>query len=144
MNLTTQIPHLTAALNGLSTVLLIAAFLAIRAKNRTRHRRLMLSALAASGLFLLFYLVYHFTQPIFVFAGQGWVRPVYYALLISHVLLAILALPLIALALRRALAGRFDRHKPLARLTLPVWLYVSVTGLIVYALLYHLYPPTVG
>lgn len=141
MSLTAQIPHLTAALNGLASLLLIAAFLAIRAKNRLLHRRLMLSALAASGLFLIFYLVYHFTQPIFVFAGQGWVRPLYYALLISHVLLAIVALPLIVLALRRALLGQFDRHKPLARVTLPIWFYVSVTGLVVYALLYHLYPP---
>jgi uncharacterized membrane protein YozB (DUF420 family) len=91
-----------------------------------------------SVLFLIAYLTYHFTQPIVVFRGQGWVRPVYYALMISHVVLAMVVTPMVLLTFVRGLRGRFERHRPLARWTLPLWLYVSVTGIVVYIMLYHM------
>ncbi|WP_019646823.1 DUF420 domain-containing protein [Novispirillum itersonii] len=133
------LPHLNAALNAAATLLLLAGRLAIRSGDRDRHRRIMLAALGVSAVFLASYLLYHATAPIFVFRGQGWIRPVYYALLIGHVVLAVLNVPMILLTVRHALRGDFDRHRRLARWTWAVWLTVSVSGVIVYALLYHLY-----
>lgn len=133
------LPHLNAALNAAATLLLLAGRLAIRSGDRDRHRRIMLAALGVSAVFLASYLLYHATAPIFVFRGQGWIRPVYYALLIGHVVLAVLNVPMILLTVRHALRGDFDRHRCLARWTWAVWLTVSVSGVIVYALLYHLY-----
>ena len=133
------LPHLNAALNAAATLLLLAGRLAIRSGDRDRHRRIMLAALGVSAVFLASYLLYHATAPIFVFRGQGWIRPVYYALLIGHVVLAVLNVPMILLTVRHALRGNFDRHRRLARWTWAVWLTVSVSGVIVYALLYHLY-----
>lgn len=134
------LPHLNAALNGVATILLILGRLAIGSGQRERHRRIMLAALTVSALFLISYLFYHFTAPIFVFRGQGWVRPLYYGLLIGHVILAVINVPMILMAVRYALTGQFDRHRRLAVWTWGVWLTVSVSGVIVYALLYHLYP----
>lgn len=139
MNTAALLPHVTAALNAVALALLLCGFALIRSGRRDTHRKVMLAAVAASGLFLLVYLVYHATAPIFVFRGQGPVRPFYYALLISHVVLAAAVTPLIALTLWRALTGRFEVHRGLARWTLPIWLYVSVSGIAVYAMLYHLY-----
>ncbi|EME71501.1 hypothetical protein H261_02531 [Paramagnetospirillum caucaseum] len=139
MTAATTLPHVTAFLNAVSLGFLIAGFVHIRAGRKDSHRKAMLGAVAASGLFLVFYVVYHFAAPIFVFRGTGAVRPVYYALLISHVILAAVALPLVALTLLRALRGRFDLHPKIARWTLPLWLYVSITGIVVYLMLYHLY-----
>lgn len=139
MSTATILPHVTASLNAVALALLLAGFALIRSGRRDTHRKVMLAAVGTSGLFLVFYLVYHFTAPIFVFRGEGAVRPVYYALLISHVVLAALVTPMIAVTLWRALKGRFEVHRGLARWTLPVWLYVSVTGIVVYAMLYHLY-----
>lgn len=133
------LPHLNAALNAAATLLLLAGRLAIRSGDRDRHRRIMLAALGVSAVFLASYLLYHATAPIFVFRGQGWIRPAYYALLIGHVVLAVLNVPMILLTVRHALRGDFDRHRRLARWTWAVWLTVSVSGVIVYALLYHLY-----
>lgn len=133
------LPHVTAALNAVALTLLAAGFAMVRSGRRNLHRALMLGAVTASALFLVAYVVYHLTAPIFVFRGEGWVRPAYYALLISHVVLAALVTPMIAATLWRALTGRFDRHRRLARWTLPVWLYVSATGIAVYLLLYHVY-----
>ena len=133
------LPHVTASLNGAALLAALAGFGFIRAGRRDLHRIAMLTAVVASALFLLAYIVYHFTAPIFVFRGEGGVRPLYYALLISHVVLAVAVTPMILLTLARALAGRFDAHRPLARWTWPVWVYVSASGLIVYGMLYHLY-----
>ena len=140
---TTLLPHITATLNAASAILLLLGFTMIRSRNRTAHRAVMLAAVVVSAVFLAFYLVYHFTQPIFVFTGQGLVRPLYYVLLVSHVGLALVVVPMIVFTLRRALKGNFDSHRGLARWTLPVWLYVSVTGVVVYVMLYHIYTPVV-
>ncbi|MEW5729388.1 MAG: DUF420 domain-containing protein [Pseudomonadota bacterium] len=131
------LPHVTASLNALALVLLLAGFTLVRRGDRAAHRRFMLAAVGVSGLFLLAYLAYHFTAPIFVFRGQGWLRPAYYTLLVSHVVLAAVAAPLIGLTLWRALTGRIEIHRGLARWTLPLWLYVSASGVLVYVLLYH-------
>jgi uncharacterized membrane protein YozB (DUF420 family) len=139
MNTAAILPHVTAVLNASALACLLAGFACIRAGRRDLHRKAMLAAVGTSALFLAFYLLYHFTAPIFVFRGSGAVRPVYYALLISHVVLAALVAPFILVVLRRALAGRFQPHQRLARWTLPVWLYVSVSGIVVYAMLYHIY-----
>jgi putative membrane protein len=104
------------------------------------HRKVMIAALSVSAIFLVSYLTYHFTAPIFVFPGTGWTVPVYYALLISHVILATLATPMVAVTAYRALKGTFDRHKAIARWTIGVWLYVTVTGVMIYVILYHVYP----
>lgn len=131
------LPHVTASLNALSLLLLLAGFALIRRQRHRAHRAVMLAAVGASALFLAVYLVYHATAPIFRFEGQGAVRPFYYGLLISHVILAAAVTPLIGLTLWRALAGRLAGHRGLARWTLPVWLYVSLSGIAVYVMLYH-------
>lgn len=135
------LPHVTALLNAISVILLSMAYWFIRSGQRDAHRKTMLAAVSVSAVFLACYLLYHFTAPIFVFAGQGLVRKIYYGLLISHVLLAMVAAPMILLTLRRALAGQVDLHRGLARWTFPVWMYVSVSGLLVYLMLYHVYAP---
>ncbi len=139
MNTANTLPHVTAALNATALAFLLTGYVFIRTGQRERHRKAMLAAVGASGLFLAFYIVYHFTAPIFVFRGTGAVRPVYYALLISHVALAAAVAPMVILTLWRGLSGAFPRHKGLARWTLPLWTYVSVSGIVVYAMLYHLY-----
>ena len=135
------LPHLNAALNATSFLLLVAALFQIRRGNVGGHRKLMLSALAVSGLFLVSYVVYHAQYGSVRFAGQGAIRPVYFFILITHVILAAAIVPLVLVTLRRALAGDFARHRRIARWTYPVWVYVSVTGVVVYLLLYHLYRP---
>ncbi|CAA7623019.1 DUF420 domain-containing protein [Magnetospirillum sp. SS-4] len=138
MTAANTLPHVTASLNAIALCFLVAGFILIRAGRRDLHRRAMLAAVATSGLFLVVYVVYHFAAPIFVFRGTGAIRPVYYALLISHVILAALVTPMIVLTLVRALKGRIAPHKGIARWTLPIWLYVSVTGIIVYVMLYRI------
>jgi|AGTN01.3.fsa_nt_gi Predicted membrane protein len=139
MDTAAVLPHVTASLNAVALVLLLIGFALVRGGRRDLHRKVMLAAVAASGLFLAVYLVYHATAPIFVFRGTGLARPVYYTLLVSHVVLAALVTPMIGLTVWRALNGRFEPHRGIARWTLPIWLYVSVTGVVVYALLYHVY-----
>ncbi len=138
MNTAAVLPHVTASLNALTMLFLLAGFLQIRKGNRAGHRAAMLAAVSSSALFLVFYLIYHFTAPIFVFQGQGAIRPVYYFLLITHVILAAAVTPLVLLTLVRALRGRFETHRGMARWTLPVWLYVSLTGIAVYVMLYQI------
>lgn len=135
-----QLPALNAALNAASALLLVAGYLQIRARRVRWHRALMLAAFAASILFLTSYLTYHYHAGSVRFPGQGWIRPVYFAVLISHTLLAAAVPPLAALTLWRAWRGEFPRHRRLARWTFPIWLYVSVTGVVIYVLLYRLYP----
>lgn len=135
------LPHLNAALNATSFLLLVAALYQIKRGNVQGHRRLMLSALAVSCLFLISYVTYHAQYGSVRFTGQGVVRAVYFIILITHVILAAAIVPLVIITLRRALAGDFARHRRIARWTYPLWLYVSITGVIVYLMLYHLYRP---
>ncbi|MTJ84452.1 MAG: DUF420 domain-containing protein [Telmatospirillum sp.] len=135
------LPHLTAGLNALAGALLLTGGCLIRLGYRQAHRRVMTAAVATSVLFLLAYLAHHVTAPVFVFTGQGVIRPLYFAMLVSHVGLAVAVTPMVALTVWRARRGAFERHRALARWTFPVWLYVSVTGIAVYVLLYHVYRP---
>src|ERR1044072_5734178 len=135
------LPHLNAALNATSFLLLVAAFYQIRRGNVQAHRRLMLAALARSGIFLISYVVYHAQYGSVRFTGQGVARAVYFLILITHVILAAAIVPLVIITLRRALAGDFARHRRIARWTYPLWLSVSVTGVVVYLMLSHLYRP---
>lgn len=138
MSTATVLPHVTASLNAVTVLLLLAGFAFIRGGNRRAHRAAMIAAVGTSALFLAFYLIYHFTAPIFVFRGDGVARPVYYFFLISHVVLAAAVTPMVLLTFARGLGGRFDKHRPVARWTLPIWLYVSATGLVVYVMLYQI------
>jgi uncharacterized membrane protein YozB (DUF420 family) len=132
---------LNASLNGISAILLAGGYAAIRAGKRNVHKYFMVSAFGVSTVFLASYLVYHYRVGHVVFLGQGWIRPVYFALLISHTVLAIVIVPLILVTLRRAWLERFDKHRIIARWTLPLWFYVCVTGVIVYLMLYQIYAP---
>jgi len=134
---------LNASLNGISAILLASGYLAIRTGKIKVHKGFMLSAFTVSTVFLGSYLIYHYRVGHVVFQGQGWIRPVYFALLISHTVLAIVIVPMILVTLRRAWLEKFDKHRIIARWTLPLWFYVSVTGVIVYILLYQLYPSRV-
>jgi uncharacterized membrane protein YozB (DUF420 family) len=132
-------PKINASLNGCSAVLLVAGRVLIARGNRAAHRVVMLAALATSVLFLLSYLYYHWPGHggIVYFRGTGWSRPVYFTILISHTILAAVIVPMVIITLKRALAGRFDRHRTIARWTFPLWLYVSLTGVLVYLMLYQ-------
>jgi uncharacterized membrane protein YozB (DUF420 family) len=132
-------PAINAALNGTSAVLLITGHRLIKRGRMAAHRAVMLSALTTSALFLISYLYYHYHVGSVHFRGQGWSRPVYFTILTSHTILAAVIVPLIIITLTRALRERFDRHRMIARWTFPLWMYVSVTGVIVYFMLYHLY-----
>ena len=134
----TTLPAVNAALNATSTVLLFVGWLFIRQRDMRRHRACMLTAFATSALFLVSYLVYHAKVGSVPFPGQGVVRVVYFTILITHILLAATILPLALVTLSRGLAGRFDRHRAIARWTFPIWLYVSVTGVVIYVMLYRL------
>lgn len=134
-------PTLDAALNALSAVLLALGYFFIRRKNILAHKTCMLSAVASSTVFLVCYLWYHAHHGVTHFTGQGAVRVFYFALLSSHTILAAVIVPLVLVTLYRAFRRRFDLHKRVARWTLPLWFYVSVTGVLVYWMLYHLYPP---
>ena len=134
------LPHVNAFLNSTSALLLIAGYRFIRANFVRRHRNCQIAAVVTSTLFLVSYLTYHYYHGDTRFLGQGIVRPFYFAILITHVVLAIVIVPLVWITVYRAARGDFDRHKRIARWTLPLWLYVSVTGVIVYLMLYHIYP----
>ena len=129
------LPALNAFLNATSAVFLVLAYRAIRRRDITTHARRILVSLASSSLFLVSYIVYHSVHGDTKFAGQGVVRPLYFFVLVTHVGLSAVALPLIFFSLFFSLSGRFPRHKKIARYTLPIWLYVSVTGVLVFALL---------
>lgn len=133
-----QLPTLNAALNSLSAFFLIAGYYFIKVKNINAHRACMFSAFASSTLFLVSYLVYHYQVGSVAFKGQGWVRTVYFTILITHTVLATAVVPLALMTLSRALRGKFDRHMKIARWSLPIWLYVSITGVIVYVMLYRM------
>jgi uncharacterized membrane protein YozB (DUF420 family) len=133
-----QLPTLNAALNALSAALLVSGYLCIRQRKISAHKAFMVSAVATSTLFLVSYLVYHYHIGSRRFEGEGWIRPVYFAILLSHTILAAAIVPLVFMTLRRAWKGTFDLHARIARRTLPLWLYVSVTGVVVYWMLYRM------
>lgn len=131
---------LNATLNGTSAVLLTCGYVAIRARKIAVHKAFMIAAFLTSTAFLISYLAYHYRVGHVAFQGQGWIRPVYFALLLTHTVLAAVIVPMIIITLRRAWIERFDKHRLIARWTLPLWLYVSVTGVIVYLMVYQIYP----
>jgi putative membrane protein len=133
------LPHLNAILNGTSAVFLATGYLLIRQGHETAHKRCMITALVCSAAFLTSYVVYHLHAGSRPFAGLGVIRVIYFAILITHVVLAVVILPLVIMTATRGLRSQFDRHVRIARWTLPLWLYVSVTGVIVYLMLYQLY-----
>jgi uncharacterized membrane protein YozB (DUF420 family) len=133
-----SLPTLNASLNALASVFLVAGYVMIRSRRIDAHRRCMLSALGTSALFLISYVIYHANAGSVPFKGTGAVRVVYFAVLIPHIILAAAILPLALITTARGLRGDYTRHVRVARWTLPVWLYVSVTGVIVYLMLYHL------
>lgn len=131
-------PALNASLNAASAFLLILGYVFIRLRRVTAHRVAMSGACGLSVLFLISYLSYHYVHGSTRFQGEGWIRFFYFTILISHTVLAVVIVPLILLTLREAFKGRFDRHVRMARVTLPLWLYVSVTGVAVYWMLYRM------
>jgi uncharacterized membrane protein YozB (DUF420 family) len=139
-------PHLNASLNALSGIFLITGFFFIMRRRIAAHRMCMLAASTVSAIFLVGYVTHHAIRTYYFglgptkFTGEGLIRPVYYTILTSHTILAALIGPFVILTLRRGLKGRYDSHKRIARLVFPAWLYVSVTGVIVYLLLYQIYP----
>jgi uncharacterized membrane protein YozB (DUF420 family) len=135
-------PPLNASLNALSGILIIIGYFLIRRKHIKAHRACMIAAVTSSSLFLISYLTYHigFKAGVTRFIGEGWVRPVYYTILISHTILAVTVVPFVIVTLKRAVGRKFALHRRVARWTFPIWLYVSVTGVIVYFMLYHFYP----
>lgn len=135
----TSLPAVNASLNGMTAVLIIIGRRLIREKKIVQHRRVMLAAVGTSCLFLLSYLYYHAQVGSVRFQGQGWVRPVYFFILLTHTVLAAAIVPMVIITLVRGLRERFDRHRAIARWTYPTWLYVSVTGVVIYVMLYHLY-----
>ena len=141
-----DLPAVNASLNGLSTVLLVLGWLHIKAGRRIAHRNCMIGAFATSSLFLACYLTYHFQMQKLhgrahtSFTDPAWFRPIYLAILVTHLIGAFAILPLVTLTFQRAIRERFELHKQIARWTLPVWLYVSVTGVVIYLLLYQIFP----
>jgi putative membrane protein len=134
------LPHLNACLNGTSAVLLFTGYSFIRARNVVAHRACQIAALAVSIVFLASYLTYHYHHGATRFQGTGLARPIYFTVLTSHTILAMVIVPLVILTFYRAFRGDFLRHRRIARITLPLWLYVSITGVIVYLMLYQIYP----
>jgi putative membrane protein len=136
-----DLPALNASLNALCAILLGFAFYYIRRGKIIQHRRCMIAALTVSALFLISYLTYHFTvKGVTRFREPTWFKPIYLTLLLTHTVLAAIILPLIAVTLTRALKTRYDLHKKIARWTWPIWMYVSITGVLVYLLLYKIFP----
>lgn len=141
-----DLPAVNASLNGISACFLIAGFIFIRRKNVVAHKRCMISAFCISILFLVCYLTYHTYLAVVLHEGPTrflhplWFRPIYLAILLTHTVLAMVIVPLILITLNRALREKFDKHKKIARWTWPLWMYVSITGVVVYLLLYQIFP----
>ncbi|MFA5910744.1 MAG: DUF420 domain-containing protein [Vicinamibacterales bacterium] len=134
----TDLPALNATLNAISFVLLTTGYILIRRGHRQAHKRCMIAALVMSAAFLTSYVVYHLQVGSVPFQRTGWIRTVYFLVLIPHVILAVAIVPMVVITVSRALSSRFDKHKQIARWTLPLWLYVSVTGVVVYLMLYRM------
>ena len=133
------LPAVNATLNGTSAALILTGRTLIAQKRVAAHRAVMIAAVVTSTLFLISYLTYHAQVGSVHFQGQGWVRPLYFGILLTHTVLAAAIVPLVIMTLVRGLRGNFDRHRAIARWTFPLWLYVSVTGVVIYVMLYHLY-----
>lgn len=129
------LPPIYATLNGMTAILLVMAVIAIKKGNRKRHELLNKTAIALSSLFLVLYVLYHITSESTPFGGEGAIRYVYYFILITHISLSVVVIPFVLFTFSRALAGNFERHKALAKFTFPLWLYVAVTGVIVYIMI---------
>ena len=134
----TDLPALNASLNAISTVLLLTGYVFIRRRERQKHKACMIAALVTSTLFLTSYVIYHAQVGSVPFKGTGWIRTVYFAVLIPHVILAAAIVPPILITASRGLSAKYDKHRRIARWTLPLWLYVSITGVIVYLMLYQM------
>jgi uncharacterized membrane protein YozB (DUF420 family) len=132
-------PVIYATLNGTSAVLLLIGRAFIKRGKMEAHRAVMLTAMVTSSLFLISYLYYHYHVGSVRFQGQGWSRPVYFSILISHTILAVVIVPMVIITLSRAIRQKYDRHRAIARWTFPLWLYVSVTGVIIYVMLYQIF-----
>jgi putative membrane protein len=133
-----QLPALNATLNAIAALFLVGGYVMIRRRNIAAHKRFMLAAFTTSALFLVSYLIYHANIGSRPFTGQGPIRVVYFVILITHIVLAAAILPMALVTLNYGLRARFERHVPIARWTLPIWLYVSVTGVVVYWMLYQM------
>ncbi len=131
----TDLPQLNAVLNSIATILLFAGFIFIKKRNTAEHMKMMISAFIVSVLFLISYLIFHYQVGSVGYDGTGWIRPVYFVILISHIILAIINLPMILLTMYRAIRKDFARHKKIARWTWPIWMYVSVTGVLIYLMM---------
>ena len=135
----TSFPAITASLNGASAVLIVTGRGLIKRGRIAAHRACMIAAVASSSLLLVCYIYYHAHAGVIRFQGQGMVRPVYFSILLTHTILAAVIVPLVIITLARAWRGTFERHRAIARWTFPVWLYVSITGVVIYVMLFHLY-----
>jgi uncharacterized membrane protein YozB (DUF420 family) len=135
---TADLPALNASLNALSATFLAIGFVLIRMKKNDAHRNCMIAACVTSTLFLASYLTYHYLHGSTKFQGQGFVRTIYFAILLSHTVLATAIVPMVLVTLARAVRRKFDKHSRIARWTLPLWFYVSVTGVVIYIMLYQM------
>ena len=129
------LPPIYATINGITAILLVTAVWAIKNGNRKLHETLMKTAIACSVLFLAMYVAYHMTSPSTKFGGEGWIRTVYFIILFSHISLSVIVIPLVLISYVRALAEKFDKHKQITKYTFPIWLYVAITGVIVYLMI---------
>ena len=134
-----DLPAVNATLNGIAAILLVIGYVLVRQRRLEQHRRVMLAAFGTSVLFLISYVVYHANVGSRPFPGRGPIRAVYFSILITHIILAAAIVPLALVTLSRALSAKYDRHRAVARWTLPIWLYVSITGVAVYVMLYRMY-----
>ena len=136
-----DLPIINACLNALATLFLSLGYFFVRKGNKTAHKNCMISALLTSAVFLTCYLIYHFnTEVVTRFVNPSWFRPIYLVILITHVILAVIILPLIFMTFSRALKARYELHKKIAKWTWPLWMYVSITGVLIYLLLYQIFP----
>jgi putative membrane protein len=136
------LPALNAILNSTSAVLMITGHRFMHKGRIGAHRACMIAAVSSSSLFLISYVYYHLHAGVIRFQGTGWIRPVYFAILTSHTILAVAVVPLVLAALTLGLRGNFEKHRPAARWTYPIWLYVSITGVVIYFMVYHWFAPT--
>jgi putative membrane protein len=137
-----DLPALNATLNSLSALFLLTGYVLIRQKRQAAHRNCMIGALICSTLFLTFYLIYHYNAGRTVFKDPAWFRPIYLTLLLTHTVLAVVIVPMVIITVSRALKRNYELHKRIARWTWPLWMYVSVTGVVIYLLLYQIFPQT--
>jgi uncharacterized membrane protein YozB (DUF420 family) len=135
-----DLPAVNAALNTLSTIFLTCGYVFIRRQRQVAHRNCMIGAVISSALFLTCYLIYHYNAGRTVFRDPAWFRPIYLTILLTHTILAVVIVPMVLTTLYRAATRQFDRQKKIARWTWPIWMYVSITGVIIYFLLYHIFP----